>query len=118
MCWSHDSQPGVAVRAQALARCFAKDRGERCDGRGSIGRHEFPAFGDVPFAVVIAVTAEAMRLRVAFRQNMQNPATHEFDAAQRDIFRRVSLADASRESDDPVFGDGKQCPEPNFEKLL
>ena len=107
VCPRDDSQRDVAVRAQMFAWCFA-EHCVRCRDRcGFIGRHAFAAFGHVPPTVAIAVTAEATGLRVAFRQNVQTPATHEFDAAQRDIFRlvtaAVSLAGASRESDDPIF---------------
>ena len=54
-----------------------------------------------------AVAAESTRPGETFWQNVQTPATHEFSTTQPDLFGHVTaavrLADARRESHDPVF---------------
>ena len=71
------------------------------------GRKQLAAFGDVAFAMMVRIATKATRLRVAFRKDVQTPATHEFCTAQFDRCDLVTaarrLADARQKCHEGVF---------------
>ena len=71
------------------------EAGGRCCGRHGCdpGRlKQLAAFGAVASTMTVPITAEATCLRVAFGQNVQTPATHEFCTAQPDRFDLIIAA--------------------------
>ena len=53
-------------------------------------RQQLRTFQQITFAVIIAETAIATGLRVAFRKNEQTPAPHEFRTGDFHCFRFVT----------------------------